>query len=390
MYEFLRKHFIKNYQNVKDTKVRERYGIVISIFCIICNILLAGFKVAISLITNSQSIMADALNNLSDSCSNIVTLYGFKLSNKHPDAEHPYGYGRLEYIAGLFIGLIIMVVGGFSLYDAINSLINKEELSFSYLAIIILIIPIIVKIIMGLVNKKAGEDIDSEVLLATSKDSFNDVILTIATLVSLLVYKFFNINIDGIVGCIVNLYVIKSGLDIVLDLINVLLGKAPDKELIHKIEEDVLSNKEILDIHDIVYHDYGPGSKFLTFHAEVDANSKLTDIHEEIDILENFILGKYGILTTIHIDPVVLDDPEVFRCKSEVLDAVNKLNPDYSIHDFRLVKYSEKRILIFDLNIPLSERKDHGQIRSELMKLIKEKDSNFYPSFKIEHNIIDD
>lgn len=385
MIKFIQTHFINNYQNTNDKHVRERYGIVMSIFCIICNILLALFKIVISFITNSSSIFADGLNNLSDTGSNIASLCGFKLASKHPDAEHPYGHGRLEYISGLFIGLIIIAVGILSLVESIQKLINKEILSFNYLAIVIIIVSILIKIMMGIVNKKAGSLINSETLLAASKDSFNDVVLTSSTLLSLIVFKLFNVNIDAYIGIIVNIVVIKSGLDITKDLISVLLGKAPDKELIKEIENYVLSNKEILGIHDIIYHDYGPGSRFLTFHGEVDSKGNIVELHDKIDNIENYILGKYGILTTIHMDPVVLDDPEANRCKKLVEDSVKELNSTYSIHDFRMIKGTTHTNLVFDLGIPLSEKKDHSKIRSELIKIIKEKDKNLYPSFKIEH-----
>lgn len=390
MFKFIQTHFIENYQNTNDVRVRERYGIVMSIFCIVCNILLALFKIIVSFISNSSSILADGLNNLSDTGSNIASLCGFKMASKHPDAEHPYGHGRLEYISGLFIGIIIIVVGVLSLFESIGKLINKEELSFSYLALVIIIISILVKIMMGTVNKKAGNLINSETLIATSKDSFNDVILTSATLLSLLVYKLFNLNIDAYIGILVNIIVIKSGVEIVSDLISTLLGKAPDKALIKEIETYVLSNKEILGMHDIIYHDYGPGSRFLTFHGEVDSKGDLVELHDKVDNIENYILGKYGILTTIHIDPVVLNDPEVDRCKKLVIDSVKELNDTYSIHDFRMVKGTTHTNLVFDLAIPLSEKKEHSEIRKELIKIIKDKDKSLYPSFKIEHIYIDD
>ena len=383
MYSLIQKLFIKDPSN------REKVGIVMSIFSIVCNLILVVFKLVISFITNSLSIRADGLNNLSDTGSNLASLCGFKLASKHPDNEHPYGHGRVEYISGLIIGFLIIAIGFSSLIDSLKSIFVKSDISFNYAAVIVVIASIIVKLVMGFTNKKAGNLIESETLLAASSDSFNDVLLTFSTLVSLLVYKLFNVNIDPYVGSVVNIVVIISGVKITMEVISVLIGKSPDKELIKEIEEDVLKNKEALGIHDMIFHDYGPGSRFLTLHVEVDASKDIVYLHDNIDNIENYILGKYGILTTIHMDPVILNDPELNNYKQMIIDVVKEINPTYSIHDFRMVKGPTHTNLVFDLLLPIDEKSEHGLIRKQLNEKVRAINPNLNLSVKIEHGFID-
>lgn len=389
MFSLIQKLFIKDFKDEKDPSSREKVGTVMSIFSIVCNLILVVFKLVVSFITNSLSIRADALNNLSDMGSNLASLCGFKVASKHPDSEHPYGHGRAEYISGLIIGFLIIAIGFTSLIDSLKSIFVKSDISFNYGAIVVVIGSIIIKFIMGFTNKKAGDLINSETLLAASSDSFNDVLLTFSTLVSLLVYKFFNINIDPYVGSITNVVVIISGIKIAKEVISVLIGKSPDRELIKEIEADILKNKEVLGIHDIIFHDYGPGSRFLTLHVEVDASKDIVYLHDNIDNIENYILGKYKILTTIHMDPVVLNDPELDNYKQMITNIVKDLNPTYSIHDFRIVKGTTHTNLVFDLLLPIDEKREHAAIRKDLNEKVREINPNLNLSVKIEHGFID-
>ncbi len=382
MYKLLKKLFIKD-------ESREKIGIMMSIFCIVCNLVLVIFKLIVSFITNSQAIRADGLNNLSDMGSNLASLFGFKVSSKHPDHEHPYGHGRVEYVSGLVIGFLIIMMGLSSFVGSLESIFESSNITYNYGALIVVIASILIKFIMGFSNKKAGEEIESETLLAASSDSFNDVLLTSSTLVSLLIYRFFNLNIDSYVGCIVNIIVLISGIKIVKEVINVLIGKSPDKELIKNIEEDILKNKEVIGIHDMIFHDYGPASRFLTLHVEVDASKDIIYLHDNIDNIENYILGKYGILTTIHMDPVILNDPELNKYKQMILDVVKDIDSNYSIHDFRIIKGTTHTNLVFDLLLPTSETKDHGLIRKELNEKVRAINPNLNLSVKIEHGFID-
>lgn len=388
MFTLIQKLFIPNYKDTKDKTVRERYGVVMSIFCIVCNLVLVVFKLIVSFISNSLSIRADALNNLSDMGSNIASLLGFKVASKHPDSEHPYGHGRAEYVSGLIIGFLIVFAGLTSLADSIKSIFNKSDLSFNYFAVIVVLFSILVKLVMGYTNKKAGKLIQSETLEATSQDSFNDVLLTTTTLISLLVYKLFNLNIDAYVGSFVNIIVTISGIKISADLISILIGKSPDKELIKEIEKTVMDNPEVIGIHDMIFHDYGPGSRFVTFHAEVDASKDFVYLHDSIDNIENMILGKYGVLTTIHMDPVVLNDEELNKYKDLVLKVIKEMNPKYSIHDFRIVKGPSHTNLVFDLLLPVDDDREHSDIRKELNEKVRAINPNLNLSIKIEHGFI--
>ena len=338
MFTLIQKLFIPNYKDTKDKTVRERYGVVMSIFCIVCNLVLVVFKLIVSFISNSLSIRADALNNLSDMGSNIASLLGFKVASKHPDSEHPYGHGRAEYVSGLIIGFLIVFAGLTSLTDSIKSIFNKSDMSFNYFAVIVVLFSILVKLVMGYTNKKAGKLIQSETLEATSQDSFNDVLLTTTTLISLLVYKFFSLNIDAYVGSFVNVIVTISGIKISADLISILIGKSPDKELIKEIE--------------------------------------------------NMILGKYGVLATIHMDPVVLNDEELNKYKKLVLKVIKEMNPEYSIHDFRIVKGPSHTNLVFDLLLPVDDDREHSDIRKELNEKVRAINPNLNLSIKIEHGFI--
>ena len=388
MFTLIQKLFIPNYKDTKDKTVRERYGVVMSIFCIVSNLVLVVFKLIVSFISNSLSIRADALNNLSDMGSNIASLLGFKVASKHPDSEHPYGHGRAEYVSGLIIGFLIVVAGLTSLVDSVKSIFNKADMSFNYFAVIVVLFSILVKLVMGYTNKKAGKLIQSETLEATSQDSFNDVLLTTTTLISLLVYKFFNLNIDAYVGSFVNIIVTISGIKISADLISILIGKSPDKELIKEIEKTVMDSPEVIGIHDMIFHDYGPGSRFITFHAEVDASKDFVYLHDSIDNIENMILGKYGVLTTIHMDPVVLNDEELNKYKDLVLKVIKEMNPKYSIHDFRIVKGPSHTNLVFDLLLPVDDDREHSDIRKELNEKVRAINPNLNLSIKIEHGFI--
>ena len=388
MFTLIQKLFIPNYKDTKDKTVRERYGVVMSIFCIVCNLVLVVFKLIVSFISNSLSIRADALNNLSDMGSNIASLLGFKVASKHPDSEHPYGHGRAEYVSGLIIGFLIVFAGLTSLADSIKSIFNKSDMSFNYFAVIVVLFSILVKLVMGYINKKAGKLIQSETLEATSQDSFNDVLLTTTTLISLLVCKFFNLNIDAYVGSFVNIIVTISGIKISADLISILIGKSPDKELIKEIEKTVMDNPEVIGIHDMIFHDYGPGSRFVTFHAEVDTSKDFVYLHDCIDNIENMILGKYGVLTTIHMDPVVLNDEELNKYKDLVLKVIKEMNPKYSIHDFRIVKGPSHTNLVFDLLLPVDDDREHSEIRKELNEKVRAINPNLNLSIKIEHGFI--
>lgn len=377
VYSFICKLFIPNYKDVNDAKVREKYGSVFSIFSIICNIIMVIFKLVVSFITNSVSIRADAFNNLSDVGSNLATLFGFVLSNKHPDADHPYGHGRIEYVSGMVVSFLILLMGFEAAKESFLKIIHPEDVSFSVIALVVLIGSILIKLTMAYVNKKAGKAIDSEALKAAGQDSVNDCLVTGATLICLIIYKVTNINIDAYVGFIASILVLKSGIEIFMDVLDTILGKAPDKQLINDIEKTVCNHEEILDIHDLMLHDYGPSQKFMSLHAEVNSQIPVIELHDVIDNIELEILDKYKILTTIHMDPIDTKDELTNSLKTKVLKIVEEINSEYKIHDFRIVKGTTHTNLVFDVLLPAEDKNDIEYLRKTISNNIAKIDEKY-------------
>lgn len=377
MYTLILKLFIPNYQNVEDPKVREKYGSVFSIVSIVYNILLVCFKLVVSVITNSVSIRADAFNNLSDVGSNLATLFGFKLSNKHPDADHPYGHGRMEYVSGMIVSFLILLMGFEAAKESIIKIIHPESVEYSSIAVIVLIGSIIIKLIMAYLNKTSGKAIDSEALKAAGQDSVNDSLVTAATLICLFIYKFTGYNIDAYVGLAASFMVLKSGIEIFFDVLNTILGQAPDSKLIKSIEQTIMKHEEILGIHDLMLHDYGPSKKFLSLHVELDARIPVIKMHDLVDNIELEILEQYHILTTIHMDPIDTKDNTTNMLKGKVKEIVLGINPSYDIHDFRTVVGPTHTNLVFDVLLPANDKNDIEELRSKITNAITNIDSKY-------------
>ena len=388
MFKILAKKFIKNYTDYKSSKVREQYGTLCSIISIGCNIVLVIFKLTMGVITNSIAIQADGLNNLSDVGSNLASLFGFKLANKHPDSEHPYGHGRMEYVAGLIIAFLILLVGFQALKDSILKIIAPQKVTFTVVAVIILVVSILIKLWMASFNRYASKKINSATLLAASQDSLNDVLATTATLCSLILSLYTDLPVDGIMGTIVSIIVLKAGIEIFKDTVNPLLGMAPDKELIKDIEQYILSFPEALGIHDLMMHDYGPGRRFLSLHVEVDRNDDIMAAHDAIDIIERAVLDKYHILTTIHMDPVDFNDTLTNELRKTIIKIVKEINNEYSIHDFRIVSGITHTNLIFDVLIPSNDQIEHKILKEQINRKIKAIDSSYYTIIQIEHSYV--
>ena len=390
MFDLLRKLFIKDYDNTESPEVRTKYGTVFSVFSIACNTIMVVFKLIVSFITNSVSVRADALNNLSDVGSNIATLFGFKLANKHPDGDHPYGHGRMEYISGLIVSFLILLMGFSALKESFMKIIHPEKLNFSAVAIVVLVVSILIKIVMSYVNNKAGKLINSETLEAAGQDSRNDAIMTFTTLVCLLVNELTNIQIDAYAGFIVSIFVIKSGIEIFKNVLDTILGKAPDKELIKEIEKTVLAHKKIHGIHDLMFHDYGSSQKFMTFHVEVDAREDVIKLHDLIDNIEREILDKYNILTTIHMDPVDYKNKEIAKLRNKMKKIVSSINETYTIHDFRVVVGPTHTNLVFDCLLPASDKSSHEVIQNIIQEeVFKQLGNNYYCVIQVEHSFVE-
>lgn len=388
MFQFIVKKFIKDYQDTSRLDVREKYGTVCSFLSIICNGVMVLFKLIFGVLTRSVAIQADGLNNLSDMGSNLATLFGFKLAGKHPDTDHPYGHGRYEYIAGLVIAFLILLVGFSSLKESITKIFQPEMINFQMSAVIVLIVSILIKLWMASFNKEAGHLIDSTSLKAAAQDSLNDVITTFTTLVSLCLSLVTDLPIDGFIGAIVSLFVLKSGIDIFRETVDPLLGKAPDEELVNEIYDFVMSFDRILNIHDFMMHDYGPGRQYMTFHAEVNCHDDMMEVHDQIDLIERELLQKFHILTTIHMDPIDMDDKFTNELREKVRVIVDEINSDYSIHDFRIVRGPTHTNLIFDVLIPASDQIKHRELKQLIMNKVKDIDSTYFCVIQIDHSFL--
>lgn len=388
MFDLVCKLFIKDYKNTGDSSVREKYGTVISIFSIVCNTIMVIFKLIVSIITNSVSIRADAFNNLSDVGSNLASLFGFRLSNKHPDSNHPYGYGKMEYISGMIVSFLILLVGFEAITDALDKIIHPIIMEYSSVAIIVLFVSILIKLVMWYMNNKAGKAIESETLMAAGQDSFNDSITTFATLICLLFYKFTNINIDAYVGFIVSILVIKSGAEIFKGVMDTILGKPPEKQLIKDIEKLVMSHDYILGIHDLMMHDYGPSKQYLSLHCEVDASVNVIELHDVIDNIEMDIMREFNILTTIHMDPIDTKDELQNTLKPVVLDLVRQIDDEYNIHDFRVVRGTTHTNLVFDVLIPSEDHIEHEVLIKMIQDKVHEYNKTYNCVINIDHSFV--
>lgn len=388
MFELICKKLIKDHKNTQDPEVRQHYGVVFSFISIFCNILMVIMKLIISFLSNSISIRADALNNLSDVGSNLATLFGFRLSNKHPDSDHPYGHGRMEYVSGMIVSFLILLVAFEAIKEAILKIIDPDSLVFTYVSILVLILSIGIKLFMAYINSKAAKAIDSETLHAASQDSMNDAIMTAATLVTLIIYRFTSFNIDAYIALVVSLFVLKAGIEIFRDVLDTILGKAPDKELIKEIESDIMKHDGVLGIHDLLLHDYGPGHRFMSLHVEVDAAVPVMESHDMIDNIENEILEKHHILTSIHMDPIDMSDEMMPILKGQVKDIVQSIDPSYNIHDFRIVSGNTHTNLVFDVLLPAQDTRDHEELKKEICERVSQIDQSYKCVIQIDHSFV--
>ncbi len=380
------KIFVKNHQDVNDPEVRGGYGVFVSILSIFLNLILVIFKLIIGVFTNSIAIIADGINNLTDVASNFATLVGFRLSLRSPDADHPYGHGRYEYISGIIISFFILMVALLTIRDSIEKIILNEPINFDIVAVIVLIGAIVVKLYMAYFNNYVGKKIDSTSLMAASQDSLNDVLSTGATLVALFLSQLTTLPVDGIIGFMVGVIVLKSGVEIFKDTVNPLLGLAPSRELVKEIAHFVTSHDVAKGCHDIMIHDYGPSRKFMTLHVEVDANSDIMETHDAIDNLEEELLDKFKIMSVIHMDPIDYDNPDLEPIRRNVMALIKVYNREFSIHDFRMVYGPTHINLVFDLVVPFSHQKSWEEIRRELTEIIENSDNRYRVKMNLEHN----
>ena len=377
MTDFLVHKFIKDSTNIESTEVRTRYGMLASVVGIFCNVLLFSVKLTIGLILSSLAVTADAFNNLSDAASSIISFIGVKMAGKPADAEHPFGHGRIEYIAALIVSFLVIEVGFTFFKSSISKILHPEEISFDLVPFVILILSILVKLWMAFFNNKLGKRIDSKVMLATAADSLGDVITTSATVLSIIICHFTSINVDAIAGLIVSAIVIWSGISIAKDTLEPLIGERVPAELYQKITDIVESYDGIVGTHDLIVHNYGPNRSMATIHAEVPNDINIDVSHEIIDKIERDVKKDLNILLVIHMDPVDMRDEEVLSLREKTSRIVHALDPELNFHDFRVLKENEQRNLIFDLVIPDSySEKDANRVMHQLVSLLHEMDEN--------------
>ena len=377
MTEFLVNKFIKDSANIESTEVRTRYGMIASVVGIFCNVLLFSVKLAIGLILSSLAVTADAFNNLSDAASSIISFVGVKMAGKPADAEHPFGHGRIEYIAALIVSFLVIEVGFTFFKSSISKIMHPEEITFDPVPFIILILSILVKLWMAFFNNKLGKRIDSKVMLATAADSLGDVITTSATVISIVICHFTSINVDAIAGLIVSGIVIWSGVSIAKDTLEPLIGQRVPSELYQKITDMVESYEGIVGAHDLIVHNYGPNRSMATIHAEVPNDVSIEASHEIIDRIERDAKKELNILLVIHMDPVEMRDEEVLELRDKTSHIVHALDPELHFHDFRVLKENEQKNLIFDLVVPDSyTEKDANRVMHQLIALLHEMEKN--------------
>lgn len=343
--------FIKNYDNTSDKNVRENYGILSSIVGLIVNLILFSIELSIGIILNSISVIADAFHDLADVSSSLVTLIGFKISNKPADKKHPFGHGRIEYLSSLLVSAIILAVGFQFIKSSFLRILHPEETKFNLISFIIIIIAIPLKLWLSHFNKYIGKKINSSALSAAGADALNDVFILSGVIISLLVWEFFHISVDGYVGFIVAFFIIHSGYSIMKETINPLLGQAPDPTLVKNIKELAIKYDLIIGVHDLIIHNYGPTRSMASFHAEVPYNVPIMKIHDEIDKAEKEISEKLNIFIVIHMDPVLTDSKEVTETRKEISYILKKFPQVNSFHDFRIVGTGEHKKLLFDIVI---------------------------------------
>ncbi|MEG1743282.1 MAG: cation diffusion facilitator family transporter, partial [Clostridia bacterium] len=351
MSDFILNLFVKN-KDISNSAVREKYGAVASVTGIFVNIMLFLGKFIVGTLASSVSITADAINNLSDAGSSIISFVSFKISGKPADRDHPFGHARFEYVASMIVSFIIMLIGFELLRDSIAKIINPQETIFSYLAVAVLCVSILMKLWLFVFYKKVSKKIDSTVMVASSADSLSDVLATSAVLVSLFVMKFTGFNTDGYIGIAVAIFILISGFKIMNETKNHILGTAPDHELILNLVTEAKSHSETLGVHDLVVHNYGPSRCFASMHVEVDGNGNIFKLHDVIDNIERDIQKKYGVQCSIHLDPIQTDDEAVNIVKIQIEAIISAIDNRLSVHDFRMVPGDTHTNLIFDLFIP--------------------------------------
>lgn len=391
MIDFLVRRFVKDYEDVKNQKVRTSYVVFTSVIGIICNVILFGVKFIIGLLMNSIAVTADAFNNLSDATSSIIGFIGTKLANRPADKEHPFGHGRYEYVAALIVAFLVFEVGLTCLKSSFSKILHPEMIEYQFYLVVILLLSIGLKLWLAYLNRRLGKRIDSSIMKATATDAFGDVGITSATVVSLIISKTTGFNIDGYIGFVVSIFVLLSAVNILKETIQPLLGLAVSVEDYERITRFIEKYDQVIGTHDLILHNYGPSNLMATIHVEVPHTIEMEKAHDIIDQIERDAKEELGILLVIHMDPVAIDDEEAIKAKEIVLSKLEKIDANGTIHDFRLVKGEQELKLVFDLVVPHNYSvKQEDDLVVDLKEAMKQEDSRYECNITLEHGYIND
>lgn len=388
MITLLSKLFLHNNSNIKSPAARQAYGVLCGAVGIFLNLCLFAGKFFAGLISHSIAITADAFNNLSDAGSSIITLIGFKMAGQKPDPHHPFGHGRIEYISGLLVAIIILLMGIELLENSVSKILHPEELAFSPLILIILIVSICVKCYMFYYNRTLGKKLDSAAMLATAADSFSDSLATAVVLVSTLVSHFTGLAIDGWCGILVGLFICWSGFSAAKDTISPLLGQAPDKEFVQQVHDIVTAHKTILGIHDLIVHNYGPGRTLISLHAEVPADGDILELHDLIDTIEHELRDTLNCHAVIHMDPVCVGDEETMRLKELVKGYLAEIDERITMHDFRIVTGPTHTNLIFDVVVPYGFPMEDEELITAISGRVQRDNPSYYTVIEVDQTMV--
>lgn len=384
MTNLLVRTFLKDCDDVQDPAVRQQYGTLSGIVGIVLNLLLSLGKFVAGLITGSIAITADAFNNLSDAGASVVTLFGFRMAGKRADDDHPFGHGRIEYLSGLIVAAAILLVGVELGKSSFGKILQPEAVVFSWVSVGILAASILVKLWMSFFNRTLSKRIGSAAMAATATDSLSDVVTTSAVLLGTLAGHFFQISIDGWVGIVVAAFILKAGWGAAKDTLNPLLGQSPDPALVRGIQETVLAYPSIQGIHDLIVHDYGPGRCMCSLHAEVPMDGDLMELHDIIDAAEREIKLKFRMEASIHMDPIATGDETVLHHRNLAAELVRKIDPEMTIHDFRMTDGPHHRNLIFDVVAPYRIKLTDDALKAQIQAMVTDSDPNLYAVVEID------
>ena len=378
MTDFILGIFVKDHKNVKDPKVRQKCGSAVAIIGIVVNIFLAAFKLFAGILSGAISITADAVNNLSDAGSQVVSLITFKISAKPADRDHPFGYARIEYVASMIVSFLILFVSISLFSESIDKILNPTKTDYSVLVMVILGVSVLAKLWLFFFGRSAGKKLNSDVIRASATDSLSDAGATFAVLVSAIIAKISGFDIDGYMGIAVAIVIFIAGIKVLNETKNSILGSAPEPEVVEGIIKVALEYEEILGVHDMVVHNYGPGNTICSFHAEVDGKADVFATHDCIDNIEKRLFLEQGIRTTIHMDPIVTDDEKVSALRIRVATAVKEIDMSLTIHDFRYVEGTTHSNLIFDVTVPFEIKYTNERIKELVSDKISEIDPNYF------------